>query len=334
LLLLAAAVLLGCPKKDDVIIETAEGKELTSEDIDRDPIALLPGGFVGLAYLDAPQLYGSQFGPKVISLAERVVPVPASAGFDPRRDVQRVYVGLYSMQGADVAGVITGSFDREKIEQAARSAEKTPLGQPIVYSQYAGRNLYTAQNVGFVVLTRRTVLFGNETGMRRALDRIKEGRVKRELPEWLDEMMQTPNAPMAIGIDLRAQPVTDAIRANLPFLEGLETARMLGNFQSPGINFAGTLSYGNEEQARQGATKLEQFRQTLEGWGPLMAIFGIAQPIRKLEAQAKGSEAQFVMALDGQDVDKLLDQAGTFLGTPAGGEPVPATLSPGVGQGP
>jgi hypothetical protein len=73
--LLALAVA-GCPKKDEVIIQTAEGKELTAADIDRDPLALLPGGMVGLAYVDAQKLFASQFGQKLLTIARARSPVP------------------------------------------------------------------------------------------------------------------------------------------------------------------------------------------------------------------------------------------------------------------
>ncbi len=52
----------------------------------------------------------------------------------------------------------------------------------MVKSSYAGRSLYTAGNMGFTVLTQKTLLFGNDTGIRRALDRIQEGRAKRQQP--------------------------------------------------------------------------------------------------------------------------------------------------------
>ena len=328
----AATLLTGCPKQEEVIVETADGKELTAEDIDKDPLALLPGGFVGFAYVDAQQFFGSQFAPQATALAQRVVPVPASAGFEPKRDLQRVYVGAYSMQGADVAGVATGTFDPEKISKAADGTQTNPMGFPVVQSQYAGRTLYTSQDVGFVVLTKHTVLFGNETAMRRTLDRIKEGRVRRELPQWMGDLLETEGAPFAGGIDLRAQPTTEALAQSLPFLDGLQTVRVVGNFKPPGVNMAGTASYGDAAAAQRGADNLKTAQQQLQSFAPLMSLIGIPQPLHKLEAQAKDDEAQFVAELDGQAITSLLSQLANLVGASAGGDPVPATLTPGVGQ--
>jgi hypothetical protein len=312
-ILCAAFCVLACAKKEEVIIETASGKELTAADIDRDPLALLPGGAVAVAYLDAQKLFASQFGDKLLAIAQKSAPVPASAGYEPRRDLTRLYVGVYSMQGIDLAGVAIGTFDTGKIEKAAESGQTTPLGAPLVKTTYAGRALYTSRDVGFSIVTSHTALFGNQTGMRRALDRIKEGKVERQVPPWLQKMLELPNAPVIIGLDLRAHPIPDATRAQLKFLDGLETAGIVGNFEHPGLNLAGTLSYSSPEASQRGAANLVQLRQQLQSYGFLMALFGLSQPLKRLDAQPKGKEAEFVAEVDGRAVSQLLDMADKIL---------------------
>jgi hypothetical protein len=333
LIVLAALLALGCPKQEDVIVQTAADKELRAEDIDREPLALLPSGAVGVAVLDAQQLFASQFGPKLLNLTRSLAPLPPSANFDPQRDLQRLVVAVYSTQGADGVGVATGRFDKAAIESSADGVQVTPLGAPVVRSSYAGRTLYTARNIGFVVLTERTVLIGTETAIRRALDRIKEGRVRKAVAPWMGKLLDDPKAPIAVGFDLRAQPLTDAARQQLQFLDGLETGTMIGNFQPPGLNVAGALSYEKNEAAQKGAQNLSNISQQLSNWGWLMQLIGIAQPVRRLEAQASGKEAQFVAELDGQGVASLLDQAANLLGTAAPGS-IPATTSPAAGGAP
>jgi hypothetical protein len=330
---LAALALLGCPKKDDVIVQTAADKEIGPEQIDREPLALLPSGAVGVGVLDAQQLFASQFGPKLLALTRSLAPLPPSANFDPARDLERLVIAIYSMQGADAVGVATGRFDKAAIEQSADGVQQTPLGAPVVRSSYAGRTLFTSRNIGFVVLTDRTVLIGTETGIRRALDRIKEGRVRKTVAPWMGELLEQPNAPIAVGFDLRAQPLTDAARSQLQFLDGLETGRMVGNFKEPGLNVAGTLSYGEDQAAQKGAQNLSNLSQQLSSWGWLMQLIGIAQPVRRLEAQASGKETQFVAELDGQGVASLLDQADKLLPI-AQPQPIPAASSPFVGGSP
>jgi len=289
----------GCAAHDDVIVKSGADKKLTDTQIDAEPVALLPGSAVGIAYLDARKLLASPFGAKVLSVAERRMPLPASAGFDPRRDLEALWIGLYSMQGADVAGVAIGTFDRQKIEAAADGVQKTPLGVPVTKSTYSGRALYTAGDTGFTVLTSKVALFGNDVGVRRAIDRIEEGRAKKQLPKYMKELLATPNAPLVMAGDLTSNPVPAAAREQLSFTEGLETLALVGNFEDPGMNLAGTLSYGDAATAQRGAQNLLAVRSMLDRYAPFLALMGIPQPIRRLEAQPKEKTVGFVTAVDG-----------------------------------
>lgn len=317
-LLVALLVLGGCHRQE-VIVKTTDGRKLRAEDIDRDPLALLPGGAIGILYLDAQALYASPFGQGVSRLAESHTPVPASANYQPQRDLERMYVGFYSMQGADFAGVATGVFDKEAIEAAADGTQVTPLGVPVVKSTYADRSLYTAANLGFVVLTSRTALFGNETGIRRTLDRIDRGIVKQEVPDWALDLLQRPDVPMAAAFDLESNPVSAAARNQLPFAAGLHRVRMVGNFADPGINVAGTATYADAASAELGATGMNDLQTTIRQWGWAAALLGIRQPIRQMQAHPNGSQVDFVIGLDGAAVTALLEQASKVVAPAAGG---------------
>ena len=316
----------GCPKNEDVIVHTGKGKEKTALEIDADPLALLPGGAITVGVLDAGALFGSQFGDKLLEVARRRAPLPEAAGFDPKRDLTRVYFGVYSMQGADFAGVAVGSFDPKKIEAAADGTQKTPLGVPVTKSTYAGRALYTADSVGFTVLTARTVLFGNQTGIRRALDRIKEGTAKRELPGWAAKVLNQPGVPFAFGSNLKENPVPNALRSKLPFLDGVETLAVVGNFAPPGVNLAGTLVYPDEEAAKVGAGKVSETRAMLDTYTPFLALLGIPQPVRKLDADAVGKEGHFVAGIDAVAVSALLARIDDLVGS------LPKSPPPAVSQ--
>ena len=331
---LSLGLMVGCPKKPDKIVAAGEDKALTDAEIDQEPVALMPSGAVGLFSIDAKKLVASQFGQKTLAIARARTPLPASAGFDPERDLDHAFVGVYSMQGADAVSVLTGRFDKAAIERAADGTQLTPLGTPVVKSSYAGRALYTSHNLGFVVLTARTLLLGNETGIRRALDRIKEGRVRKQVPEWFEELLRTPSAPVVAGFDLRAQHLTDSARQQFPFLKGMETARMVGNFESPGINVAGTMTYDDEAGAQAGAQSLATIKDTIASYGWFASLLGIGQPIRQLEAKAEGKDTKVVAALDATEIGKLLDQLSQFLGVPNQPSVVPAMQSPGLSGGP
>ncbi|HET7543997.1 MAG TPA: hypothetical protein VFK05_29200 [Polyangiaceae bacterium] len=310
--------LCGCSHGEDIIVQTGAGKESSVLDIDHEPLALLPGNVVGIASLDTKQLVVSPFGGRLLALLNQRLPVPPSAGFDPARDLEHLYVGLYSMQGADISGVALGKFDKAKIEAAVNGVEKTPQGVPIAKRQYAGRTLYTAAGFGFCLLTDHTALFGNDTGIRRALDRVREGRVRRQTLPWMDKLLDNEKtAPIVAGADLRAQAIPEAASSNLAFMNGLETIACVGNFKEPGVNLAGTLVYGDEASARQGAQNVQALAQKLGTFGPLLALAGFPQPVRQLQAEATGKQAAFVVGLDSAALLQLLDKLPDYLGSKA-----------------
>jgi hypothetical protein len=322
---LAGLGLAACAKTEDVIVHTGEGKEQTALQIDSDPLALLPGGAVTVGVLDMEALFASQFGDKLLDVAKRRAPVPQAAGFDPKRDLKQAYFGTYSMQGADVAGVALGSFDPKKIEAAADGVQKTPLGVPVTKTTYAGRALYTADSVGFTILTTRTALFGNQTGIRRALDRIKEGTAKRELAPWATKVLAQTGVPFAFGSNLKENPVPNALRSKLPFLDGVETLSVVGNFAPPGVNLAGTLVYPDEATAKTGAGKVAETRAMLDTYTPFLALLGIPQPIRKLDADAVGREGHFVAGVDAVAFSALLTRLDDLLGALPRAQPQPVS---------
>jgi hypothetical protein len=220
-----------------------------------------------------------------------------------------VLVGVYSMQGADVAGVATGTFHPDAIERAADGTTLTPLGAPLVKTTYAKHSLYVSRNVGFAVLTEHTVVFGDETGIRRVLDRVSEGRAKHEIPKWIDDVLGTPNAAMAGAFDLQGQaPVSATVRA-LAFLQGIQTARVLGNFQPPGMNLAGSFTYPTPEASAAAAASMNQTTQMIQSYSFFMQLAGIGNPLQSVQAQPNGKETQFVAAIDGKAIDWALGQA-------------------------
>lgn len=313
-----------CAKKDDVVVQTGAGKELAPASIDADALALLPPNAVGVLTIDAKTLFASAFGARILAITQARSPLPQVAEFDPKRDLDRVHLGIYSMQGADVAGVALGRFQPKKLEKAAESNPRTATGAPVTKSEYAGRALYTSRGIGFTVLTERTMLFGNETGMRRALDRIQEGRARRQLPKWMAEVLETKSAPLAGGADLTSQPLPAAARQQLAFVDGLETLSLLGNFEEPGLNLAGTLNYAAPEAAARGADNLKQLHGRLSSYAPFMAMLGIPQPVRSLEARAEEQRVKFVAGVDGAAVIILLEKAESYLAALSPPDPAPA----------
>jgi hypothetical protein len=136
---------------------------------------------------------------------------------------------------------------------------------------------------------------------------------------------------MAAAFDFAGQPLAASIVQQLPFLRGVKTARVLGNFQPPGLNFAGSLAYPDPDTAQQGAQSLLQVNQLLRSYSFLMQIAGIGNPIQNLQAQPNGNDTDFVVAVESRAVEWALNQVASQLGaSQQPGSSSPVMLSPGV----
>lgn len=304
--------MLACSKKETIIAPTSAGHQMTVAEIDAEPLALLPSGFIGLLRAEVPAVAASSLGPTLLDLFAHWAPLPANSSVTPQRDVDRVVIGYYSMQGADAAGIATGRFNPDAIAQAVKNNPTTPSGN-IVQSPYSGHILYTVRNNGFCVLSAATLLIGNETGIRRALDRIHEGRAIRQLPSWTDALLDSSKAPLAFGAQLKAGDVPASVAQQVPFMTDLRGLRVLGNFEQPGLNLAGSLGYETPERAQQAAGEMLSSRDRLASMSWIMGALGMGNPIQRLEATAADKEVSFVAAVDGRSLSRVLAITGPAL---------------------
>jgi hypothetical protein len=299
---------LSCKHNDgDSVVVTGEGARLSSEAIDRDPLALLPGKPVVLGVVDVPAFLASPLGNEINRLAAKYVPLGQETGFFLQRDLKKMVGGAYSLAGVDVVAVAQGDFNPDLIRSAAERRAMTPGGVPLVHSKYAGNDVFTAGNVGFTVVTRHTMLIGNETGMRRALDRIRDNRLARDVPEWMIKLIETQQAATVLAGDVATEPRIAAMARMAPFLGGLSSFRIIGNFQPPGVNVAGTLSYADAPSAAAGANALRGLAQ-MSAIAGVLAIFGLAAPLQNLQIENHDRDATFVTSADAESLARLLAQ--------------------------
>jgi hypothetical protein len=254
-------------------------------------------------------------GEPVIRLMAKAIPLGPESNFDPKRDIKRITVGAYSLQGADIAMVVEGSFDPDAIQLAASKGVPTAMGAPLTKLSYAGNDLFVAGGVGFVVVTKKTLIAGNETGIRRCLDRIRDKRLKREAPEWMLKLLDNPQAPIVGVADLSRETQVGAVAQQLPFVQGISIARVLGNYQPPGINFAGAITYTDASNAERGAASLKQL-SNLAALMQMLSVLGVKAPISDLQVRTEQQDVQFIVAVDAQGVAAMLDLVGTSIAKP------------------
>lgn len=309
LVTLASITTLGGCRGKESIVTVGGDKKLSAEEIDKDPLALLPGGIVALGYLDAQAFFASSVGPSGLRLANRLVPLTPEMNFDPKRDIQTVWMGAYSMQGADFAAVVQGSFDQAAIQQAAARETLTAVGKPLTRVDYAGNTMYVSGEVGLVLLTPKTALLGNSAGIRRSLDRIRDGRVKREIPDWMIDLAKTDGAQCAVAGDFATQAAPATAIAQFPFLTGLKTVRLLGKFEPPGVKVAGAATYPDPASAKNAEAQIKNLGN-LAALGNTFSFLGLGTPLQSLDTKVAESDVQILATLEGNALGRLLETVG------------------------
>lgn len=286
-------------------------KTPTAESGMDDALALLPGNAIAVGSVDARAFFGSQtFGAELAKLVEKYLPLGQEAGFQASRDVDRVTFASYAYQGIDAAAIIIGKFDEAKIKQVAAQHTPTKNGGMLVASQYAGRDLYTINNVGFTILSPTRAIAGSESGIRRVLERMKDGRVKRDITKWMIETVETPGAAAAVAVDLATQPMPPEVMRQVPiaFVQTTKAVRVLWTFKEPGVQLAGSLTYA-DAQAAQAAS--EQVKQAA-GMSKWLALIGIK--IQNVDVKSDKQDVQAKLEVDDQSLRQLLAAAPQWLG--------------------
>lgn len=304
------------------------GRKIDAAVIDRDPVALLPSGIIGFSYFDLVALYQTALGQDVSNLVGSFVPIGVESNFVPARDTTKFFGGVYALQGVDFCAVTQGRFDIAAISRAADARATAPSGAPLVKTRYADTDIYTVGNLGFALVTATTMLSGNETGMRRALDRLARTELTRSVPPWMTDLSSSASAQFTVAADFGAEvgttvdptgktvvtprassspaaPVLNLAAQTLPFLAGLRAVRILGNWASPGVNLAGALTYDTEENAQRGSESL----RTLRDINPLMSLwlsFGMGISIPPMQTARSGKDASFTQAIDDRTARALL----------------------------
>jgi hypothetical protein len=298
----AASLTLGCGGGNQGL--HAASAQLTADQIDADPLRLLPGSATVVATIDARAFYSSgSLGAELATLSEQIAPIGDEAGFKPSRDVDRVALGTYSGAGVDVVAVLSGRFDEAKIKQAADNHVTTRAGGALTVSQYAGRNLYAVGDMGFCVLTPHTALAGTQGGIRRALDRVKDGAQKREISDFAQQTIDTPNAAATVIADF-TQPIDTAALGTIqiPWAKGIKGVRAVADFKPPGMHVAGTLTYADGTSAGAGANGIRQ-AGTLAN---LVAMTGLTPRLQDLNVNLADTNVQCSFSVDDQALRGIL----------------------------
>jgi len=296
--------------------------------IDQDPLALFPGGPVMLGNLDARAFYTSgSTGAQLAAVAEGLFPLGQEAGFVASRDVDHVFAAVYAGAGLDAVALLSGRFDVPRIQALAASRAPTRLGAPCIALPYAGRTLFTVSNFAFSPLTDHTMVAGNESAVRRVLDRLALAgpvpHLSHEVADWMITAVQAPGSSFALAADIASIPPAALHGWPLPpAMSGLSRVATIGDFHPPGMNVASTLSYVDPARAGAGADGLRQVASFLS------VASNLGGPrIQNLSIVAEGPNVGCKFALDDEAMRRTIASVMKLFST--------ATRPPGsVGLGP
>lgn len=317
----------GCTKKNQTVVTTPTTSVPPA--IDSDPFALLPFGAVAVANLDARQIANSTAGGDLVALSERLLPFAKEIDFQVKRDLDHAYVGAYSFSGADTVAVLVGTFHPDKIEAASQKGLQTGYGT-IVASTYAGRKLYTVANYGFTVLTDRTMLVGTEAAIRRALDRIQAGTIKREIAPWMSDWVNQQGYPVLVAFDVTKQSFGKTVTNLIPWIEGVQYVRVRGRFNPDGsFGMSGALTYPDANKAATSSNAMQGMVKSF-GLMAVLKVIGIDPLVRNLTVSPAGKDVDFQTVIDEKSLRTVIHMATDWIG---GGSPpqIPSPTPNGTG---
>lgn len=299
---------LGCGGGADGVTLKAPGSETA---IDDDPVALLPGSPVAIGSVDLAAFFtNSGFGKAIGVLIDTTVPLGEESKIVPSRDMKKVVWGSYSFQGADVVAVVRGEFNDVELKRHAETKTPVKNGALLVMSRYSDHDLFTVNNTGFCILTPRTALVGTEGGIRRALDRVKDGRVKRDAPMWMLQELATEGAEFTIAGDFLNQPGSQEVLKQLPvgWLNGMSQLRVEGDFKAPGVNLTATLTYLDEAKAQSASAQM----QAQTHLAKMAGVMGLPVP-QNIAIKADKADVHVSFSVDEAGIRALAEMAPRYL---------------------
>jgi hypothetical protein len=248
-------------------------------------------------------------GPTVASLTDPFLPLSADT-LDVSRDVDRLVLGAYAGNQADVAVVLNGRFDVDRISAATQSKN----GAPLVKTAYAGFPTSTAGAITIAPLTAKTLVAGTSERVHRVLDRVAQGTLKRSVPPWAAETLATQGAQFAIAGDFATQPIASATLGsiNVGWLKGLQMLRAIGNFDDPGVNVAATLTYSDPNAAQAATDGIH----LIDSWQKLLAPLLLGAKVENLQVGTSGNDVSCKFAIDSSSLRALVTLASRYVKPP------------------
>jgi len=304
---LAGACTLGCGGVREEIRMTSEGQRAPIRLVDEDPFRLIAPGAIAWWRVSADEFLTSKFGPSFVSKLEKQMGPALEVGLDLEHDADELIGALYASVGSDVLAVVQGTYAKDELETKLKADSRVRT------SSFSGETLFVFDEVSLCLLSDQTLVLGTHLGVRRAVERVEEGRLDRRTPSWFDALLKDKAAKFQLGVDLESQPVPAAFRGELESLKRLRAARLIGNFDAPGLNIAGTMTYDTPAHAEVAAKEMAGFKDDLGKYQLILAALQLGRPLRELEARPTGKDMQITAQFDAEVVAGIYENFGSFV---------------------
>jgi hypothetical protein len=263
-------------------------------DVDGDPVALLPPGAVLGFFAEVHGLVTNPaLGRDISAMLDSQLPGGQEVGFVPRRDLDRVVVASYGLQGTDTLAVLRGHFDAAAIEKAARSAagagvaaQASPSNVIGLGTSYGGHALYTLEDGRFAVLSPKTILAGNGHALELALDRIKSGGAGPGLAPQMVEALHVKDAACAVTGDFGVASLSSLQGLPIPpWVGSVKTLTMALALDDPNVKVTGALGFDAADRAQEAADAVQKLLTLVN----TMAVAGVVPKLENLVIKADGT---------------------------------------------
>ncbi len=307
--------LAACSAPKEIVVVTAAGQKAIFDEVDRSPWALLPGGAVAWLHLTMSELQKAEYGPTLIQIFEERFQFAEDADVHWASDVDSISGAAYATVSLDWLLIARGRFKKSQINSKTPPSSQSLSGLDVRERDYAGERMLTSGKVAFCVLTDQTIALGSETAVRRVIEKVVEGRLRSSIPSWFSELLGTEQNPLTLGLDLDSNPVPGVLKSQLAFTDGLRAARVVGNFEKPGLNLSGAMTYSKPVRAKQAAEYLKKQESQLRRYSLLLRMMQLPQPIQRLQAEATDKHLQLAIELKGDSLFILLQRFETEVRT-------------------
>ena len=151
--------------------------------------------------------------------------------------------------------------------------------------------------------------------MRRALDRIQVGTIKREMAPWMGDWVNQPGYPVLIASDVTKQSFGKTVTGFIPWIQGVQYVRARGRFNpDTSYGMSGALTYPDPQKAQAASSGFQSIKSSLTMMAALKLI-GIDPLVRNAVVQAQGNDMQFSTVIDEKQTRQLIRLLTDWMGT-------------------